>query len=39
MDGEERHQITLWYRHKKYGKPNYTMLENLYDMYDDIRQV
>lgn len=39
VDGEERHQITLWYRHKKYGKPNYTMLENLCDMYNDVRQI
>ena len=38
VDGEERHQITLWYRHSKYGNPNFTMPENLCNMYSDVRQ-
>lgn len=38
VDGEERHQITLWYRHSKYGNPNLTMPEDLCNMYSDVRQ-
>lgn len=38
MDGEERHQVTLWYRHTKHGDPNLGFKEDICNMYEDVRQ-
>ena len=37
VDGEERHQVTLWYRHSK-SNPDIPFKEDLMNMYSDIRQ-
>lgn len=37
VDGEERHQVTLWYRHTRHN-PNLEFKEDLKTMYSDIRQ-
>ena len=37
VDGEERHQVTLWYRHSKH-RPDLGFKEDLKTMYEDIRQ-
>lgn len=37
VDGEERHQVTLWYRHTKHN-PKLEFKEDLKTMYSDIRQ-
>lgn len=37
VDGEERHQVTLWYRHSKHN-PDLGFKEDLKTMYEDIRQ-
>ena len=37
VDGEERHQVTLWYRHSKHN-PELGFKEDLKTMYEDIRQ-
>ena len=37
VDGEERHQVTLWYRHTK-SNPDIPFREDLFNMYSDIRQ-
>ena len=37
VDGEERHQVTLWYRHTK-SNPDIPFKEDLCNMYSDIRQ-
>lgn len=37
VDGEERHQVTLWYRHSKHS-PELGFKEDLKTMYKDIRQ-
>lgn len=37
VDGEERHQITLWYRHTK-NNPSLPFKEDLCQMYSDVRQ-
>ena len=37
VDGEERHQVTLWYRHKK-NNPSLPFKEDLCQMYSDVRQ-
>ncbi len=37
VDGEERHQISLWYRHTQHN-PNLTFLPDLMTMYEDLRQ-
>lgn len=37
VDGEERHQVTLWYRHSKHN-PDLGFKEDLKTMYKDIRQ-
>lgn len=37
VDGEERHQVTLWYRHSKHN-PKLPFREDLLTMYEDIRQ-
>ena len=37
VDGEERHQVTLWYRHKK-NNPSLPFKEDLCKMYSDVRQ-
>ena len=36
VDGEERHQVTLWYRHSKH-RPDLGFKEDLKTMYEDIR--
>lgn len=38
VDGEERHQTTLWYRHVKHGNPSLEFKEDLCRMYSDVRQ-
>ena len=37
VNGEERHQVTLWYRHTQHNQ-NLTFKEDLKTMYEDIRQ-
>lgn len=37
VDGEERHQVTLWYRHIK-SNPSLPFKEDLCQMYSDVRQ-
>lgn len=37
VNGEERHQVTLWYRHSKHN-PDLGFKEDLKTMYEDIRQ-
>ena len=37
VDGEERHQVTLWYRHSKHN-PKIGFKDDLKTMYEDIRQ-
>ena len=37
VDGEERHQVTLWYRHSKHN-PKIGFKDDLKTMYKDIRQ-
>ena len=37
VDGEERHQVTLWYRHSKHH-PELPFKKDLETMYEDIRQ-
>lgn len=38
LDGEERHQITVWYRYKKYGNPELSFRDGICEMYHDVRQ-
>ena len=37
VDGEERHQVTLWYRHTK-SNPSLPFKKDLCQMYSDVRQ-
>lgn len=38
LDGEERHSMTVWYRHQKHGNPNIPIAEDMCNMYEDVRQ-
>lgn len=38
LDGEERHQITVWYRYKKYCDQSKNLKDSLGEIYHDIRQ-
>lgn len=38
MDGEERHQITVWYRYQHHGDTSKPFREAICDMYHDVRQ-
>lgn len=38
VDGEERHQITLWRRYERHGNTNLSFYDALCDMYHDVRQ-
>lgn len=38
LDGEEKHQITVWFRHKRHGDPSKTFIQNICDMHHDVRQ-
>ena len=37
VDGEERHQVTLWYRHKQ-NNPDIPFKDDILSMYSDVRQ-
>lgn len=38
LDGQERHQITLWYTYQKYGDTSKPFREAICDLYSDVRQ-
>ena len=38
LNGEERHQITLWYYNTRYGDESKSFKENICNMFDDVRQ-
>lgn len=38
MDGEERHQITVWYRYQHHGDTSKPFREAICDLYHDVRQ-
>lgn len=38
VDGEEKHQITLWYRYKRYGNQSLPFKKSICEMYHDVRQ-
>ena len=38
LDGEERHQITLWYRYKHYCNTNLPFKKAICELYHDVRQ-
>lgn len=38
LDGEERHQITVWYRYKKFGNQNLPFKQSICELYHDVRQ-
>ena len=38
LDGEERHQITVWYRYKKFGDQSLPFKESICNLYHDVRQ-
>ena len=38
LDGEEKHQITVWYHYKKYGDAKKTFKQGICDLYHDVRQ-
>lgn len=38
VNGAEKHKITLWYYHNKYGNPALPFVEDLCSMYEDVRQ-
>lgn len=38
LDGEERHQITVWYKYAKHGDKSKPFRESICDMYHDVRQ-
>lgn len=38
VDGEERHQITLWHRYERYGNTKLSFYDALCEMYHDVRQ-
>lgn len=38
LDGQERHQITVWYHYKKYGKASLSFKEGVCELYHDVRQ-
>lgn len=38
VDGRERHQITLWYHHSKYGVEGQPFTQSLCDLFHDVRQ-
>lgn len=38
LNGEEYHQISLWYKHTHHGNPQLPFLENICSMYSDVRR-
>lgn len=38
IDGQERHQVGLWYQHTKHGNPNLSLPDDLCTRYQDVRQ-
>ena len=38
LDGEEKHQITVWFRHKRHGDSSKPFIQNICDMHHDVRQ-
>ena len=38
LDGEEKHQITVWYHYKKYGDAKKSFKQGVCEMYHDVRQ-
>lgn len=38
VDGEERHQVTLWRRYERHGNPALSFYDGLCDMYHDVRK-
>ena len=38
LDGQERHQITVWSRYKKYGDQTKSFRDGICEMYHDVRQ-
>ena len=38
LDGQERHQITVWYHYKKYGDTSKSFKQGVCDLYHDVRQ-
>lgn len=38
LDGEERHQITVWYRYAHYGDQSKSFRDGICDLYHDVRQ-
>ena len=38
VDGEERHQVTLWRRYERHGNLNLSFYDGLCDMYHDVRK-
>ena len=38
LDGQEKHQITVWYRYKKYGDTTKSFKEGICDLYNNVKQ-
>ena len=38
LDGQERHQITVWYHYKKYGNAALSFKDGVCELYQDVRQ-
>ena len=38
IDGRERHQITLWYHHTRYGTEGTPFTQSICDLFHDVRQ-
>lgn len=38
LDGEERHQITVWFRYKRHGDQTKPFMESICEMHHDVRQ-